>query len=38
MMGSPAKPRRMLTDADLELIHRPTSNYVALMERYRDGR
>ena len=38
MMGSPAKPRRALTDADLELIHRPTNNYVALMERYRDGR
>jgi carbonic anhydrase/acetyltransferase-like protein (isoleucine patch superfamily) len=37
MMGSPAKPRRALTDADLELIHRPTNNYVKLMELYRDG-
>src|SRR5262249_60776348 len=37
MMGSPARPRRALTDADLELIHRPTNNYVALMERYPDG-
>jgi len=37
MMGSPAKPRRTLTDADLELIHRPTNNYVKLMELYRDG-
>ena len=38
MMGSPAKPRRSLTDTDLELIHRPTNNYVELMELYRDGR
>ena len=38
MMGSPAKPRRTLTDADLQLIHRPTNNYVELMELYRDGR
>jgi len=37
MMGSPAKPRRALTDADLGLIHRPANNYVDLMERYRDG-
>jgi carbonic anhydrase/acetyltransferase-like protein (isoleucine patch superfamily) len=37
MMGSPAKPRRPLTDADLELIRRPANNYVQLMERYRDG-
>jgi len=37
MMGSPAKPRRTLTDADLEMIHRPTNNYVQLMERYRGG-
>jgi carbonic anhydrase/acetyltransferase-like protein (isoleucine patch superfamily) len=37
MMGSPAKPRRALTDTDLELIHRPTNNYVQLMELYRDG-
>jgi carbonic anhydrase/acetyltransferase-like protein (isoleucine patch superfamily) len=37
MMGNPAKPRRTLTDADLELIRRPTTNYVRLMERYRDG-
>jgi hypothetical protein len=36
-MGSPAKPRRPLTNADLELIHRPTNNYVRLMELYRDG-
>ena len=35
--GNPAKPRRTLTDADLELIHRPTNNYVELMELYRDG-
>jgi hypothetical protein len=37
MMGSPAKPRRALTDADMELIRRPTGNYVRLMELYRDG-
>jgi carbonic anhydrase/acetyltransferase-like protein (isoleucine patch superfamily) len=37
MMGSPAKPRRTLTEADLELIRRPTNKYVQLMERCRDG-
>jgi carbonic anhydrase/acetyltransferase-like protein (isoleucine patch superfamily) len=37
MMGNPAKPRRPLTEADLELIRRPAANYVQLMERYRDG-
>jgi carbonic anhydrase/acetyltransferase-like protein (isoleucine patch superfamily) len=37
MMGSPAKPRRALTEADLELIHRPTDNYVRLKDLYRDG-
>ena len=35
MMGAPAKPKRALTDADLELIHRPTNNYVRLKDRYR---
>jgi carbonic anhydrase/acetyltransferase-like protein (isoleucine patch superfamily) len=37
MMGSPAKPRRALSDADLELIRRPTTNYVRLAELYRSG-
>jgi carbonic anhydrase/acetyltransferase-like protein (isoleucine patch superfamily) len=36
MMGSPAKPKRALTDADLELIHRPTNNYVKLKDQYRE--
>jgi carbonic anhydrase/acetyltransferase-like protein (isoleucine patch superfamily) len=36
MMGSPAKPKRTLTDADLELIHRPTNNYVKLKDQYRE--
>jgi gamma-carbonic anhydrase len=35
MMGSPARPKRTLTDADLELIHRPTNNYVKLKDQYR---
>jgi gamma-carbonic anhydrase len=35
MMGSPAKARRALSDADLELIHRPTDNYVRLKDLYR---
>ncbi len=34
MMGSPARPRRALTDADLDLIRRPTTNYVALKDLY----
>jgi carbonic anhydrase/acetyltransferase-like protein (isoleucine patch superfamily) len=38
MMGSPAKPKRALTDADLELIHRPTNNYVKLKEQYREDK
>jgi gamma-carbonic anhydrase len=37
MMGAPAKPRRSLSDADLELIHRPTRNYVRLKDQYREG-
>lgn len=36
MVGSPARPKRTLTDADLELIHRPTNNYVRLKDQYRD--
>lgn len=36
MMGSPARPKRALTDADLELIHRPTNNYVRLKDLYRE--
>ncbi len=36
MMGSPARPVRTLTDSDLELIHRPTSNYVKLTAVYRE--
>ena len=36
--GQPGQPRRTLTDADLELIHRPTNNYVKLMEQYRRWR
>ena len=35
MMGSPARPRRTLSDEDLQLIHRPTDNYVRLKELYR---
>ena len=38
MMGSPAKPKRTLTDADLELIHRPTHNYVKLKDQYREDK
>jgi gamma-carbonic anhydrase len=37
VMGSPAKARRSLTDADLELIHSRTNSYVQLMDRYRHG-
>jgi gamma-carbonic anhydrase len=36
MMGVPARPARTLTDADLELIHRPTDNYVRLAAQYRE--
>lgn len=36
MVGSPARPKRTLTDADLELIHRPTNNYVKLKDQYRE--
>jgi carbonic anhydrase/acetyltransferase-like protein (isoleucine patch superfamily) len=36
MMGVPARPARTLTDADLELIHRPTGNYVRLAAQYRE--
>ena len=36
MMGSPARPRRTLTDADLALIHRPTNNYVQPKDLYRE--
>ena len=35
MMGSPARPRRTLSDGELELIRRPTDNYVQLKELYR---
>jgi carbonic anhydrase/acetyltransferase-like protein (isoleucine patch superfamily) len=37
MMGTPARPRRTLSDEDLQLIHRPTDNYVQLKELYRGG-
>jgi len=37
MMGSPARPRRALTDDDLEMIRRPTRNYVQLKDLYRGG-
>jgi carbonic anhydrase/acetyltransferase-like protein (isoleucine patch superfamily) len=37
MMGSPAKPRRPLTEADLERIRRHTGSYLELMEAYRHG-
>ena len=37
MMGSPARPRRALTDEDLALIRRPTDNYVRLKDLYRAG-
>ena len=36
MMGSPARPKRQLTEADLALIHRPTNNYVRLAGQYRE--
>jgi gamma-carbonic anhydrase len=36
MMGIPARPKRALTDADLELIHRPTQNYIRLAAQYRE--
>lgn len=35
MMGSPARPRRALTDEDLELIRGPATNYVRLKDLYR---
>jgi len=35
MMGNPARARRTLTDEDLELIRRPTRNYVQLKDLYR---
>jgi carbonic anhydrase/acetyltransferase-like protein (isoleucine patch superfamily) len=35
VMGNPARARRALTDADLELIRRPTMNYVQLKGLYR---
>ncbi len=38
MMGIPARPKRILTDADLELIHRPTRNYVRLKNQYREDK
>jgi len=38
MMGIPARPKRGLTDADLELIHRPTRNYVRLAGQYREDK
>lgn len=37
MMGSPARPRRTLTEEDLVLIRRPTDNYVRLKDLYRTG-
>ncbi len=36
MMGSPARPKRTLTDADLAAIHRPADNYVKLKDQYRE--
>jgi carbonic anhydrase/acetyltransferase-like protein (isoleucine patch superfamily) len=36
-MGSPARPRRTLTEEDLVLIRRPTDNYVRLKDLYRTG-
>ncbi len=36
MMGNPARPRRALTDADLDRIHRPARNYVQLKDAYRE--
>ena len=35
VMGSPARPKRQLTEADLAVIHRPTNNYVRLKDQYR---
>lgn len=37
MMGNPARPRRALTDEDMELIRRPTDNYVRLKALYSGG-
>ena len=38
MMGIPARPKRPLTDADLETIHRPTRNYIRLAAQYREDK
>ncbi len=38
MMGSPARPKRQLTETDLAVIHRPTNNYVRLAGQYREDR
>lgn len=35
MMGSPARPKRELTEDELELIRRPARNYVRLKDLYR---
>jgi carbonic anhydrase/acetyltransferase-like protein (isoleucine patch superfamily) len=35
MLGNPARPHRTLSDADLELIRRPTRSYVQLKDLYR---
>jgi len=38
MMGTPARPKRALTDDDVALIHRFTDNYVKLGSQYREAR
>jgi len=38
MMGTPARPKRALTDDDVALIHRFTDNYVKLGGQYREAR
>ncbi len=35
LMGTPARVKRQVTDADLELIHRSARNYIALGAEYR---
>ena len=35
LMGAPARVKRQVTEADLDLIHRSATNYVALAAEYR---
>ena len=38
MMGTPARPKRTLSDADLAMIHRPANNYARLKDKYREDK